>query len=104
MAGTAVSSDCELASIDVEPDKTYRLRFIGGTALSFVTLAIEGHEQLTIIEADGSYTKPVSTSYLQIGSGQRFSVLLRTKSHRELSKEQFFIQIETRGRPTLTRS
>jgi L-ascorbate oxidase len=104
MAGTAVSSDCELASIDVEPDKTYRLRFIGGTALSFVTLAIEGHEQLTIIEADGSYTKPVSTSYLQIGSGQRFSVLLRTKSRRELSKEQFFMQIETRDRPTLTRS
>jgi L-ascorbate oxidase len=104
MAGTAVSSDCELASIDVEPDKTYRLRFIGGTALSFVTLAIEGHEQLTIIEADGSYTKPVNTSYLQIGSGQRFSVLLRTKSRRELSKEQFFMQIETRCRPTLTRS
>ncbi len=104
MVGSTISPGCELASIDVEPDKTYRLRFIGGTALSFVTLAFEDHDELTVIEVDGSYTKPINTSYLQIGSGQRFSVLLRTKSHRELSKKQFFIQIETRDRPSLTRS
>lgn len=104
MVGSTISPDCELASIDVEPDKTYRLRFIGGTALSFVTLSFEDHNELTVIEADGSYTKPINTSYLQIGSGQRFSVLLRTKSHRELSKKQFFMQIETRDRPTLARS
>ena len=102
--GSTPSPDCELASIDVEPDKTYRFRFIGGTALSFVTLGFEDHNDLTIIEADGAYTKPVNTSYLQIGSGQRFSVLFRTKPLRDLSKNQFFMQIETRDRPTLTRS
>lgn len=104
LPGRAASPVCELASIDVEPDKTYRFRFIGGTALSFVSLAFEGHGQLTIIEADGDYTKPVNTSHLQIGSGQRFSVLFRTKSKRDLTKNQFFMQIETRDRPTLTRS
>ncbi len=53
--GTANGTACNasLSVIDVEPGKTYRLRFIGGTALSFVSLAIEGHDNLTIIEADG---------------------------------------------------
>ena len=102
-----VTPNCELASIEVDPDKTYRLRLIGGTALSFVTMAFEGHDTLTIIEADGDYTKPVNTSYVQIGSGQRFSVLLRTKSHAELKKlkkKQFYLQIETRDRPNMIRS
>ena len=104
LPGKLASSSCELASIDVEPDKTYRFRFIGGTALSFVTLAFEDHDQMTLIEADGEYTKPVNVSHLQVGSGQRFSVLLKSKSRSELEKTQFFIQIETRDRPTLTRS
>ena len=104
MPGSTPSPDCEPASIKVEPGKTYRFRFIGGTALSFVTLGIEDHDELTIIEADGAYTKPVNTSYLQLGSGQRFSVLFRAKHLRELSKNQFFMQIETRDRPSLTRS
>lgn len=102
MPGKSTSAGCELASIEVEPDKTYRLRFIGGTALSFVTLAFEGHEQMTLIEADGDYTKPVNVSYLQIGSGQRFSVLLKTHSRDSLTKSQFFMQIETRDRPATT--
>lgn len=47
--GTACNA--ELSTIDVEPGKTYRLRFIGATALTFASLAIEGHE-LTVIQAD----------------------------------------------------
>lgn len=42
-----------LSVIDVEPGKTYRVRLIGGTALSFNLLAIEGHDTLKVIEADG---------------------------------------------------
>lgn len=49
--GTACNAS--LAVIDVEPGKTYRLRFIGATALTFTSLAIEGHENLEVIEADG---------------------------------------------------
>jgi L-ascorbate oxidase len=96
--------NCELGTIEVEPDKTYRLRFIGGTALSFVSLAFEDHGEMTLIEADGAYTKPVKVSHLQIGSGQRFSVLFKTKARSDLSKTQFFLQMETRDRPALTRS
>jgi FtsP/CotA-like multicopper oxidase with cupredoxin domain len=52
--GSANGTVCNasLSSIDVEPGKTYRLRFIGSTALSFISLAIEGHD-LQVIEADG---------------------------------------------------
>ena len=104
LAGSPSSPDCGIASIDVQPGKTYRLRFIGGTALSFVSLAFEDHDELTIIEADGSYTQPANTAHIQIGSGQRFSVLLRTKSKRQLTKTQYYMQIETRERPALTAS
>jgi FtsP/CotA-like multicopper oxidase with cupredoxin domain len=54
-AGVASGIPCNssLSVIDVEPGKTYRLRFIGGTALTFSTFAIEQHDTLTVIEADG---------------------------------------------------
>lgn len=99
-------SSCSMAAIDVEPGKTYRLRFIGSTALSFLRLEIEGHE-MEIIEADGQYTQPVPTSYIQIGSGQRFSALLRTKTESELAQSKgqgkgyFYIQLVTLDRPAV---
>ena len=96
-------SSCPLATIAVQPGKTYRFRFIGATAISFVSLAFEGHN-LSVIEADGGYTKPFSTSFMQVGSGQRYSALLRTKTCDELQgQRRFWIQTETRERPSLYR-
>ncbi|CEL08619.1 hypothetical protein ASPCAL11767 [Aspergillus calidoustus] len=98
---TNATGSCELAAIDIEPGKTYRLRFIGGTALSFVSLAIDSHE-LSIIEADGHDTQPLTTDFLQIASGQRYSILLKAKSEAELKESntrQFYIQITTLVRP-----
>ncbi|OXV06664.1 hypothetical protein Egran_05565 [Elaphomyces granulatus] len=97
---TNATGQCSLAAIDVEPGKTYRLRFIGATALSLVWLAFEGHDAMTIIEADGHYTQPLNASYLQIGSGQRFSVLLSTKPETEVEQRQFYMQLSTLERPT----
>lgn len=79
------------------------MRFISNAALSFVTLGIEDHENLTIIEADGEYTEPWSTDHIQIGSGQRFSILFQTKTAEELqalNKTQFWLRYESRERPT----
>jgi L-ascorbate oxidase len=104
LEGSTASRGCELAIISVEPEKTYRFRFIGGTALSFLTVAFEDHEEMTLIEADGNYVQPVKISHLQIGSGQRFSVLFKTKRRSELEKSQYFMQIETRDRPSVVRS
>lgn len=52
--GTANGTACNasLSSINVEPGKTYRLRFVGATSLTFASLAFEDHD-LEIIEADG---------------------------------------------------
>jgi L-ascorbate oxidase len=103
---TSGALSCSLASLKVEPSKTYRFRIIGSTALSFVSMAFEGHDMM-IIEADGGYTQPLPVTHLQVGVGQRYSVLVRTKSAQELYTEgrmRFFLQLESRERPTLTRS
>lgn len=98
----AGSGDCSLPVLNVEPGKTYRMRFIGATALSLVQLSIEEHDSFTIISADGHYTKPHGENFMQISSGQRFEVLFSTKSQEELNgKTDFLIQFETRDRPTV---
>lgn len=104
--GKQNDTGCKLPVINVLPGMTYRLRFIGATALSHVLLAIEGHAELTIIAADARYTQPYQVSHIQLGSGQRFDVILRTKTLRELAelgRTQFWLQFETRDRPTTYR-
>ncbi|KAK5320666.1 hypothetical protein LTR93_006878 [Exophiala xenobiotica] len=99
----ASDASCTPYIINVTPGATYRWRFISGTALSLVTLGIEGHKNLTIIEADGEYTKPWTTDHIQIGSGQRFSVLFQAKTHAELeaeNKTSYWLRYESRDRPT----
>lgn len=93
----------QVAKIDIEPNSVYRIRFIGGHSLSYSALGVEEHTDLQIIEADGGYTKPHSTTFLQIASGQRFSALLKSKTCDELKqsgKLDYYIQIETRERPS----
>jgi hypothetical protein len=51
---TVTGEQCNetLPVINVEAGKTYRMRVVGGTGISYDILAIEGHEELEIIEAD----------------------------------------------------
>ncbi|KAI1193777.1 L-ascorbate oxidase [Nemania serpens] len=105
-SGTASFSDapddsCKPYVITVEPSKTYRFRFVGAATISFIQAGIESHSNLTIISADGYYTKPVQVDHIQLGGGQRFDVLITAKSEAELSAEgrdQYWIRYETRGR------
>ncbi|KAI8147883.1 Cupredoxin [Fennellomyces sp. T-0311] len=71
------SSSCTYPTIDVEANKVYRLRVIGGLTLSVLGVSIARHN-LTIIEVDGELIQPYSVSYLEVSPGQRFSVLLST--------------------------
>ena len=99
----ATGDSCKPYVIEVEPGKTYRLRFVSVTALSFIMAGIENHTELVVIEADGHYTKPVTTDHIQLASGQRFSVLLKTKSLQQLhaeNKTSYWIRYESRDRPT----
>ena len=99
---TAFEGQCGPEIIKVEPGKTYRMRNIAGMSLSAISYAIEEHSNLTIIEADGSYTQPAEVGHIQLGSGQRFDYLLTTKSESELAsldKKNFWIQFEVEYRP-----
>ena len=97
---------CALEHIKLAPGKTYRFRLIGATGLSFLSLALQGHSSLKIIEADGQYTKPNEVDYIQIGSGQRYSFLLKAKNETELAADRaknstnYYMQYMTLERPT----
>ncbi|KAF2674376.1 L-ascorbate oxidase [Microthyrium microscopicum] len=96
------NSTCAPHVLKVKPDTKYRIRFIGNTAISLITLGVEDHANLTIIEADGADTKPYDVSHLQVASGQRFSIILHTKTAAELAstnKTNFWIRLENRERP-----
>ncbi|KAI0402314.1 L-ascorbate oxidase [Xylaria palmicola] len=105
-SGTASFDDapddsCKPYIITVDPGKTYRFRFVSGATISFIQIGIEGHTNLTIISADGYYTKPAQTDHIQLGGGQRYDALITAKSEDELSaegKDQYWIRFETRGR------
>ncbi|OIW24688.1 L-ascorbate oxidase [Coniochaeta ligniaria NRRL 30616] len=101
------SDSCSLAVIDVEPATTYRFRIIGATGLSHLIIGIDEHPDLTIIQVDGGeYVQPYPVEYIQLGSGQRYDVLLTTKSEEELEvdgKDTYFIQYETLDRSSTLR-
>ncbi|KAK4126927.1 multicopper oxidase [Parathielavia appendiculata] len=101
-------SGCTLPVIDVEAGKTYRFRFIGATGLSFMTMGFEDHNNLTVVQVDGSeYNAPVTTDHIQLGGGQRFDVIFQTKTAEELreaGRVTYFLQFETRDRPDVYRS
>ncbi|KAF2724415.1 multicopper oxidase [Polychaeton citri CBS 116435] len=99
---TQGTGNCGLPVISVEPGKTYRMRFIGGTALSMVQFAIVGHSNLTIVGADGQYTQPHAETFMQVTSGQRFDVIFQAKTAEELAGEtDYLIQFETKNRPAV---
>lgn len=98
----ATDASCTPYTISVEPGSVYRMRFIGRTAISLVTLGIEGHSNLTIIEADGADTLPYQVDHVQVGAGQRFSILFQAKTLAELQADgqsTYWIQYENRDRP-----
>ncbi|CAO3649008.1 unnamed protein product [Cunninghamella blakesleeana] len=68
------------SALNVLPNKTYRLRVIGGSTFRILGLQIKDHD-FTIIEVDGELIQPYTTDNLEVAPGQRFSVLLHTKEN-----------------------
>jgi FtsP/CotA-like multicopper oxidase with cupredoxin domain len=83
----ASDDSCKQSIVTVQPDTSYRIRFITMCALAFTMISIDGHSNLTIIEADGRYTRPAQTDHIQFGSGERFSAILATKTLQELESD-----------------
>ncbi|KAL5719064.1 laccase [Ranunculus cassubicifolius] len=68
-------SNNDVFRIDVVPGKTYLLRLINAGMNSENFLAIAGHK-LTIVEADGEYTKPYTVDRVMLAPGQTLNVLV----------------------------
>jgi len=59
--------------------KTYLIRFISAVAHSYLNISIPGHN-VTIVEVEGAYTKPLNTSFIWLNEGQRYTVLLKANN------------------------
>jgi len=72
-------NDAQNIQLRVQPSTTYMIRLINMAAFSQMFVRFEQHN-LTIIEVDGVYTQPKTVQDLYVAVGQRYSVLLTTKS------------------------
>ncbi|KAF8901934.1 Cupredoxin [Gymnopilus junonius] len=66
----------DLSVIQVEYGRRYRFRLISVSCDPNFVFSIDGH-MMTIIEADGEYTRPVTVESIQIFAGQRYSFVLQ---------------------------
>ena len=67
------------AALTVEPDKTYLLRFVSLAAFAQAYVWIDSHD-MEIVETDGIYIEPTKVGSVYLATGQRYSVLLRSKT------------------------
>ncbi|KNA11344.1 hypothetical protein SOVF_136100 [Spinacia oleracea] len=70
-------SNNDTYKLDVLPGKTYLLRIINAALNMEQFFAIAKHN-LTIVEADGAYTKPLTVSQVMLGPGQTINALVTT--------------------------
>ncbi|XP_057490357.1 laccase-15-like [Actinidia eriantha] len=61
--------------LNVDYGKTYLLRMVNAAMNDILFFSIAKHK-LTVVGADGSYTKPFTTNYVTISPGSTFDVLL----------------------------
>lgn len=74
-------SECDgFSYINVESNKIYRFRFIGALTFRILGIFIQDHN-MTLIEIDGEYVAPYNLKYLEIGAGQRMSILVKTGNY-----------------------
>ncbi|KAH9839744.1 laccase [Rhodofomes roseus] len=75
--GRLNNSDTPVSVIEVEQGKRYRFRLISTSCHPYFNFSIEGHDNMTIIEADGQNTEPLpDIDSIQILAAQRYSFVL----------------------------
>jgi iron transport multicopper oxidase len=75
----ALFNDGQNGTINFEPGKTYRLRFINMAAFAMFHVWIEDHE-MRVIEVDGVYTEEYTVRGIDLTTAQRVSVLVTAKN------------------------
>ncbi|PWN30325.1 Cupredoxin [Jaminaea rosea] len=91
--------------IDVDYGKTYLLRWIGAQGTMYYSVAILGHNQ-RLVEADGTYLRPLGVQTLEFGAGQRYGTLLKTKSAADIDRDKkngcYWVRLEAQWRKPST--
>ncbi|XP_051196568.1 putative laccase-9 [Lolium perenne] len=77
--------------LPVKHGETYMLRIINAALTNGFFFAIAGH-RLTVVSSDGSYTKPFTTDYIFIESGQTMTVLLKAR-RRGHSNARYYVAV-----------
>ncbi|KAK4686505.1 hypothetical protein P7C73_g3621, partial [Tremellales sp. Uapishka_1] len=95
--GLECTTSCGNNQQYIQPGKKYRVRVIGAGILSYFGMALEGHN-MTLFEVDGTYINPMPIDQLEIGVGQRYSVLIETVA--DPPKTDYYWRIRTMWRPT----
>lgn len=86
---TCSDADKSLPSLDLAPGQAHRLRFLNVGGFAWFQVAVDEHESLPVIEADGTTVKPASKSMLVIAPGQRYSAILTAD---QSSNEAFWLR------------
>nr|GEU40305.1 putative laccase-9 [Tanacetum cinerariifolium] len=69
------------ARIQVESGKTYLLRMVNAAMNNIAFFSVANHS-LTVVGADGAYTKPLTSIYITISPGQTINILLEANQPR----------------------
>lgn len=75
----ALFNETQNLTVAVQPGKTYLFRMINIGAFAGQYIWFEGHN-MTIVEVDGVYHKPVEAEMIYMSAAQRCSFLLTTKN------------------------
>ncbi|KAI2635066.1 multicopper oxidase-domain-containing protein [Xylaria nigripes] len=71
-----------LPSLRVAPGDRHRLRFINAGGFAWFQVGIDEHNDLQVVEVDGTSVDPILSSHLVIPPGQRYSAIF-TADHEE---------------------
>lgn len=70
-------SAASLPNLDVAKGDKHRIRFINVGGFAWFQVAVDGHDDVQVVEVDGSIVEPTLGSPLVIAPGQRYSVILK---------------------------
>ncbi|KAK0625023.1 Cupredoxin [Bombardia bombarda] len=76
---SSLINEGQFLKINIQPGQTYLFRVLNMGAMAAQYLEFDGHD-MTIVEVDGVYTKPMNVRQLFVGVAQRYSVLVKAKT------------------------
>ncbi|XP_059590863.1 laccase-15 isoform X2 [Vitis vinifera] len=88
-------SKSETFKLNVDQGKTYLLRMVNADVNDILFFAVAGHP-ITVVGADGSYTKPLTRDYIAIAPGQTLDALLHANQqpdHYYMAARAYFTAI-----------